>query len=643
MSTRFLVLFVWIGLLIPVNVVAQIPDGILGNPSQFAQADTTEQEAEEIIPWSVQLDPGFKSVTNDSLLRWEIWPNWGDYFAYRNDVISYRQGTIGRLDAFEIDGYSPLEQQITLNGISLNSPLTGYVNYNHIPANRVGEMSESKADSYYGKVRLRDYYLVEPLSYLNFDEASLDYRNLEFMVAQNFSERTNAEISFWDRRDGGYYPNNDVQGSQILFRGYHYLNQNLHVRAMILRNEFERDESFGYVVTDPNTFAFSQFSTISNRTGADSKNLRRDSKIGIYSRADSLGEEESGLEFYHTKNEFSLPFSVDTLDWDIRTQALKGFTNLGMGRFGIDGGFSLERHFSKSNRNYTKGDWNVASVTADIRADISEQLEFISSNSWTLRSDQHSGFTMNGGLQYSSSTTDFELNAGLFSRIPTIQQMYWQSVNYRGNSNLKNTTGISFSGSMKANFGDYFQSGISGRFQVLENDVFISTDSSFVNSDAYSVLSGSLFGEFENHRFIIKSSAAIHAATAEPPSNEFEANNQPDQKIWLRNNAYVKGYVFDRAAYVKLGVLTTFSPVSYRSRLFNTELQYWENAAWNEAEIPPFFRMDAELSARVRAIMVLIRWENALDGYGQAGYFEAATLPMPGRRLIVGIRAQFRN
>ena len=92
-----------------------------------------------------------------------------------------------------------------------------------------------------------------------------------------------------------------------------------------------------------------------------------------------------------------------------------------------------------------------------------------------------------------------------------------------------------------------------------------------------------------------------------------------------------------------MGILTTFSPLTYRSRLFNTELQFWENAALDEVEIPAFFRMDAELSARLRSMMILIRWENTLDGFGQAGYFEAATLPMPGRRLIVGIRAQFRN
>ena len=118
------------------------------------------------------------------MLRWEIWPNWGDYLSYRKDVIGFRQGTTGRIDAFEIEGYSPLEQKVYLNGIVLNDPITGYVNYNHIPANRVGYMSEFKGVGYDSNIQLKDYYLIEPLSYLNFDEASNNFRNLEFMVSK---------------------------------------------------------------------------------------------------------------------------------------------------------------------------------------------------------------------------------------------------------------------------------------------------------------------------------------------------------------------------------------------------------------------------------------------------------------------------
>lgn len=631
------------GFVLSGEVIAQIPDGILANPGQFAEVDTTQREIESIVPWKIISEFGHRSVTNDSLLRWEIWPNWGDYFAYRNDVIAYRQGTIGRLDAFDIDGYTPLEQVVSLNGISLNNPVTGYVNYNHIPANRVGFMTENKSSLYNSKLRLRDYYLIEPLSYLNFDESALDYRNLEFMVAQNFNERSNAEISFWDRRDGGNYPDNDVQGSQILMKGYHYLNQNLQIRATILRNEFKRGESFGYVVSDPQTFAFSQFSTQSKQVNRSSENLRRDMVVGLYSRSDSLSEEKRGIEVHHSKNEFRLPFLADTLNWDIRTQALKGFAHQNLGNVELKGDFSLARFLTKKNQNFNKSNWTTAAIGLDARLNFTESLKFFAVNKLDYRTDKNSGFSTDFGVQVSGARIKLRLGLGVISRIPTIQQMYWKSPGFSGNSALKNTNSTSLSGQFDAKLWDNIQLGISGRYQLIENDIFIGTDSSFVNSDFYSVISGTVFGNFENRRFILESAATIHAATATEPNSVLDANNKPDQKIWLRNNAYVKGYVFDRAAYIKLGLLTTFSPLPYRARLFNTELQFWENAALEETEIPAFFRMDIELSARVRSIMVLLRWENSLDGFGQAGYFEAATLPMPGRRLIVGIRAQFRN
>ena len=77
---------------------------------------------------------------------------------------------------------------------------------------------------------------------MNYDEASDNYRNLEFMVTQNFTERTNLELSYWDRRDGGYYPRNDVEGSQIVARAYHYLNQRVQLRALFIRNQFDMED-----------------------------------------------------------------------------------------------------------------------------------------------------------------------------------------------------------------------------------------------------------------------------------------------------------------------------------------------------------------------------------------------------------------
>ena len=625
------------------SLLAQRPPVDYGTRPQLAQSDTTQAEAELITPWKNAVEIGHYSVTNDSLLRWEIWPNWGDFFAYRHDVVPYRQGTIGRLDAFELDGYAPSEQFVSLNGVSLNNPLTGFVNYNHIPANRVGFMTETKGSVYSTNIRSRDFYLVEPLSYLNFDEAAYGYRNLEFMVAQNFKERTNAEISFWDRRDGGNFRENDVQGSQILFKGYHYLNQNLQLRGLIIRNEFNREEPFGYVVPDSQVFAFDEFATQPNVSNRESDHLRRDTKIGLYSRIDSLSEESWGIELDQSKNDFRLPYSADTLNWDIRMQAISGFINRNAGNLSFRSDLSFNRFKAKENRNFSKSGWEIAQLGFDASLNITDQLSIYSRNQFDYRTDDNTGYISDFGFQFNNSKSSFNLNIGLFSKIPTIQQMYWRSDAFNGNSNLENSTGVSVSGDLNTHFGDYFKVGLSGRYLVIDNDVFIGTDSLFVNSTSYPIISGTVFGTFENNRFQFESSATAHAITAEEPTNVLDLNNKPDRKLWFRNNAFVKGYVFDRAAFIKLGIRTTLSPIPYRSRLFNTELQYWETAALDEADIPAFFRMDTELSARVRSMMVLIRWENLLDGYGQAGYFEAATLPMPGRRLIVGIRAQFRN
>jgi hypothetical protein len=642
LSTFLKLILIILSLLLSIDVLAQIPEGILSAPKQFAEQDTTTQKVERIEPWKKGIDHGHQIVTNDSLLRWEIWPNWGDYLSYRKDVIGFRQGTTGRIDAFEIEGYSPLEQKVYLNGIALNDPITGYVNYNHIPANRVGSMSEFKGVGYDSNIQLKDYYLLEPLSYLNFDEASNNFRNLEFMVAQNFSERTNAEISFWDRRDGGNYLDNDIQGSQIILKGYHYLKQNLQLRALVLRNQFERGEPFGYNYDNQQTFTFSKYTTSPNIQNKTSDNLRRDISIGLYSRKDSLSIETWGIEIQHNKDEFKLPFTTDTLNWDVRRHVLKGFMNHTLANFDIHGTFSINRYNAKKHKNFTISNWNTIEIDGDAELRAGKELNIYVKNHLIYRDDSNIGYHTNIGMQKFGDLR-FNINIGLFSRIPSIQQKYWSSSIFSGVENLQNTHGVSLSSKIEINKGDFFDFGISGRMQFIDKDIFKGTDSSFVNSDVYSVLSGSIFATFQNHRYTIESSATIHAATATEPRSVLDANNKPDQKLWVRNNAYIQGYVFKRAAYIKLGILTTFSPLTYRSRLYNTELQFWENAAFDEFEIPAFFRMDAELSARLRSMMILIRWENALDGFGQLGYFEAATLPMPGRRLIIGVRAQFRN
>ena len=621
----------------------------LSDSLQTSSSDSLTQKKKEkpklvnVTPWVEDNPVGSTIITNDSLMRWQIWPNWGDYQAYRRDVISFRQGTNGRVDAYHINGYEPLEQEIEMEGMSLNNPITGLVNYNLVPHRKIGVATESYRGNYYSDIKLRDYYIVKPISYLNYDEAGGAYRNLEFLVSQNFTERTNLEISYWDRRGGGYYPNSSITGSQIFGRVYHHLNEQFLIRGMYVRNQFNNDEPFGYIIGDPQTFSFNEFTSQPQSTVGNSEFTRWDLVGGIYHRKDSSSAEDAGFEVSISNNEKNLRFTGDTLDWDLRSLGTNLFKKFDLNRISFRGEIEAQNHSIDDGSVLSETSWTELNAEASASFKLLRGSSFYGVGVVKNRSDGTSGYDFTGGLKINLvERLRAGVSASSFSNIPTMQSMYWQPRNYTGNPGLENEVGISAAANIDFNLTPTITFGASGRYKISDNSTFLSPDSSFINSGEINQLSGTVYGKFENHLFEIESSGTIQQYDYQNQSESVSGLNHQDQIVWLRNSAFVKGYVFDRATYLKIGVKTLLSPLYYSSRSFNTELGYWQgNSAYQE--LPSFFRLDGELSARVRGIMVVLRWENALDGLGQVGYFEAAGFPMPPRRLIVGIRAQFRN
>ncbi len=642
---------------------------LMGNPFAFAQvADSTkvdslgiqniktdslqaaipEQKKEQpkpgqVTPWKERPALGAETVTNDSLLRWQIWPNWGDFQAYRREVLSFRQGSIGRLDAFHINGYQPNEQQLRLEGLPLNNPITGLVNYNWVPHRKIGRVAESFSGNYLSDIRIRDFYLVKPISYLNYDEAGGNFRNLEFMVAQNFTERTNLEISFWDRRGGGYYPNSNMEGSQVVARAYHHLNNKWLLRGLYVRNQLKGKEPFGYTIGDPAAFPFNEFTSSPVHSNANSKRTRWDLITGIYHRGDTTSAEDGGLELFTTKNEKKLRFPPDTLGWDVRTLGGRVFKSLQWQKLFLRGEVSSQFHSNQESLLLTENSWAELQGKTSLGYNFSELSELFGKAEITSRNDGAAGYDVTAGLKTTLlDRLKLNVSGSAFSFMPTMQALYWQAGSYAGNTALENEKGLSVFGKLEFELTPTITFGTSGRFKNSDNSAFLTSDSSFVNSGEINQLSGTAYFQFQNHRFEIESSGTAQQFSYANPGSAQAPLNHQDLILWLRNSAFVKGYVFNRAAFLKIGVKTLLSPFYYSARSYNTELGYWQgNSSYQK--LPSFFRLDGELSARVRGIMVVIRWENALDGLGQAGYFESAGFPMPPRRLMVGIRAQFRN
>ena len=114
------------------------------------------------------------------------------------------------------------------------------------------------------------------------------------------------------------------------------------------------------------------------------------------------------------------------------------------------------------------------------------------------------------------------------------------------------------------------------------------------------------------------------------------------ERLWLKGSAYWKGYLFDRATYVKAGVHGMLAPFNYQADHYNPVLDTWQPVS-DDQLLPVFNRVDVDVSARVRSIVFTLRWENVLDDVSQLGYFETAQYPMSNRRFIFGVRALFRN
>ncbi len=244
------------------------PDS-LGIP-EFPQEEVV---IDTVYIWENQKPAGFETGETDSTLRWKHVLNFADRFYDQHGAITARLGTVGRLDAIALHTFEARHYQLEMEGLLLNQPLTESVDWNRLAVHKLREFNESDyGATYRGQTRLRDHYLIKPRTYLNFDESKFNYRSLEFSVTHNIQNKTNLELSFWDRRDGGGYNRSGVEGRQIVVKLYHQLSDQWLLKSGYINNGMDRQESFGYQIPDnnPQFFAFNRFIEQAVQNGAES-------------------------------------------------------------------------------------------------------------------------------------------------------------------------------------------------------------------------------------------------------------------------------------------------------------------------------------------------------------------------------------
>lgn len=621
------------GLVQPADSVAT--DSVAADPSKSLF---------EVIPWEYHSSLHTDLVSTDSTLRWQVWPNW-TYKKNRDPgVISYRLGTIERANAFQIHAQEPRYQRLKWEDVPLSDPVSGTVNWDLIPHHKIKSFYEEDQGLYYdSNYFLKQYYLNKPLTELNYDESKFDFRSLEFLVSRNFSQRTNAEISYWDRRAGGEYSNSNVSGRQIFARVFHQLDHQQALKLNFLNNNYTIGEPFGYVIPDLSNFSFNRFVTSAEEQAAESELKATTISFNYYRRGEDTTRVTDNLHagLYLNNRGRNLEYSSDSTSYNVRSYGANLRKWLDLNPLRLEGGLSWEFFNSKDREssNLGRNTWRLFRADAEAVLAPVDFAELTGSVSYQNRSDGHdSNIISAGGSINLGRYLLLKAKISQGTTMPTMQQLYWNSIDFRGDITLFDEEVSEVSAEVALKPFKTLELGVRAQLKEIDNGIMVGADSSFANMPAYQSVSVTPYAEFNNHRFEISGSATLHKFENKTEAILLDEN----ERIWLKGSAYVKGYLFNRATYVKAGLAGMFSPLQYRAAHYNPVLDFWQPLS-DDQLLPSFDRLDVDISARVRWIMFLLRWENVLDDVSQLGYFESAGYPMTQRRFIFGVRVLFRN
>ncbi len=609
-----------------------------------------EEEAEPeppVYPLERFRPVGFNEVINDSLMRWEQWYNLAERENRRTGAITFRLGAQGRNDGIMFRATDPRHRRTYFEGIPFNDPVSGSMNAVRLPLDRMRYYGEQSSGIVYrSDFEMQRFYVLEPLTWINFEETRDNERRAEGILTANVNRRMNVELAYKGINHDGGYPRSRLSGRQASVRVSYFLNDNWLTSAMLFYNSVQMQESRGYNIQDLAFFPFEPFFT--TPVDPNARSSMRNSLIALsaYYRPDVDSEPTSRFHVYHHRYRRFFAAADDRSNYQPRAWGLNATHRISLSGLELEPYANLEavRMDEDTNESLRLNAWETVMGGSRLRFTPADNLSIRGWGELSYRSDKRTGWETGYEVGF-GLTNRFTIEHSLaFGQIkPTLQHRYWLTEEYSGNFDLESEQIARIQLGLVYSHSWINAAGIRVYGSEISNPIVLSPfTGQFESIDSYQSVGSELFFEVNTKNLEMNLSSTVQTYLSDSGRNENQFLDQSGYKFWNRASIYLKNYFFDFATFAKVGVSGIFSPTAYYSHEYDPLLDYWNQISIQD-QVPWFYRVDLEASARVRNAFFLFKYENLLQNVGKAGYFESAPYPMPGRRFRIGVRWILRN
>lgn len=608
-------------------------DSVKGKNKQ-TPADTTKP----FDPVFFEKSTSAYELLTDSLFRWHYVQDVYELLNLRAGWITARPYSMGRSAGLWHHGMKTGRGQLVWNGTPVTDPYNGAAHLELLPLPFLQSVSAGNNGDF--SFDHTSFALAKPWTDARFERGKNGYRVLSATISQNLRKNTNIAVYLGSTDEEGYFERLKTASFQSAATLRHSFSDRSQFRASFIFNNIRNRQPDGFVMETMVGFPFSRFSTTASDGEGGSAHRTLWFKVDWERRLRHNKDAFLRAGIYRNEVRRSYSGTLDASTYDVHETGLS---------------VSASGQFSHTTINASG---SVAGIGASLflqdffigMVRLSGQTVTRLSENLTLKTDflgsARGDGTQGGGLTAAlrvqlSDALYIEPHVSAERVLPTLQERFHDSILFESDTEVTpfSVQKAGFTAGFKRERVRVFaDAGIS----LVKKQPFFGVDSLFVNGPSYSSPYLTAGGEFAFSSWKINGSLTYMSRSGTSESGYDAYVTRTDQLLWLRNEFYYSGYLFNKATFTNAGVRTLFSPLAYRTASYVPVLDIWTMPLEPEA-IPGFFRADIFIQARVRSMFLYYQIENVLNGIGQAGYFETARYPMPPRRFRFGIRWFMRN